>query len=52
MKRLAFLFALLGTAAVLAGACGTQPGPKPQVGKLQRESKSVDPKTPSPPALS
>jgi hypothetical protein len=26
MKRLAFLFALLVTEAVLAEACGTQPG--------------------------
>jgi hypothetical protein len=43
MKRLAFLFALLITAAVLAGACGTQPGGTQQVGKMQRESKSVDP---------
>jgi hypothetical protein len=42
MKRLAFLFALLVTAAVLAGACGTQPGGTPKVGKMQRESKSVD----------
>jgi hypothetical protein len=44
MKRLGFLFALLATAAVLAGACGTQPGGTQQVGKMQRESKSVDPK--------
>jgi hypothetical protein len=44
MKRLAFLFALLVTAAVLAGACGTQPGGTQQeVGNMQRESKSVDP---------
>jgi N-terminal domain of toast_rack, DUF2154 len=43
MKRLAILFALLATAAVLAGACGTQPGGTPQVGKMQSESKSVDP---------
>jgi hypothetical protein len=43
MKRLAFLFALLATAAVLAGACGMQPGGTLQVGKMQRESKSVDP---------
>jgi len=28
----------------LAGACGTQGGGEPQVGKLQRDSKSVDPK--------
>jgi hypothetical protein len=44
MKRLAFPFALLVTVAVLAGACGMQPGGKPQVGKMQHESKSVDPK--------
>jgi hypothetical protein len=44
MKRLAFLVALLLVAAVLAGACGMQPGGTPEVGKLQRESKSVDPK--------
>jgi hypothetical protein len=44
MKRLAFLFALLVTGAVLAGACGLQPGGTQQeVGKMQRESKSVDP---------
>src|SRR5918993_1733461 len=30
--------------AVLAGACGMQPGGTPQVGKMQQESKSVDPK--------
>ena len=29
--------------AVLAGACSTQPGGTPQVGEMQRESKSVDP---------
>jgi hypothetical protein len=29
--------------AVLAGACGMQPGGTPQVGKMQRETKSVDP---------
>ena len=44
MKRLAFLFAMLGTAAVLAGACSTQGGEEPQVGKMRSESKSVDPK--------
>jgi hypothetical protein len=43
MKRLAFLFALLVTVAVLSGACGTQSGGTQQVGKMQRESKSVDP---------
>src|SRR5215211_5247478 len=30
--------------AIVAGACGMQPGGKPQVGKMQEESKSVDPK--------
>lgn len=44
MKPLAFLVMLLVTASVLAGACSTQPGGTPQVGKLQQESKSVDPK--------
>jgi hypothetical protein len=44
MKRLAYLLTLL-IAVVLGGACGMQPGGTPQeVGKLQRESKSVDPK--------
>jgi N-terminal domain of toast_rack, DUF2154 len=42
MKRFAVLLALLVTGAVLAGACGTQPGEE-QVGEMQRESKSVDP---------
>jgi hypothetical protein len=44
MKRLAFLFALLVTVAILAGACSMQGGEAPQVGKMQSESKSVDPK--------
>jgi hypothetical protein len=44
MKKLAFQFALLVTVAVLAGACGMQPGGKPQVGKMRHGSKSVDPK--------
>src|SRR5918997_6667304 len=35
---------MMAAAAVLAGACGTQGGGTPQVGKMQRESKSVDPK--------
>jgi N-terminal domain of toast_rack, DUF2154 len=43
MKRLALLLALLVTVAVLAGACGAQPGGE-QVGEMQRASKSVDPK--------
>src|SRR5829696_9354991 len=42
MKILAFLFTLLVIAAVLAGACGMQPGGTPQVGKMQHESRSVD----------
>jgi N-terminal domain of toast_rack, DUF2154 len=44
MKKLVFLYTLLVTAAVLAGACGMQPGGTPQVGKMQHESESVDPK--------
>lgn len=35
---------LMTATAVLAGACGSQPGGKQQVGKTQHESKSVDPK--------
>ena len=34
---------IMAATAVLAGACGMQPGGTPQVGKMQRESKSVDP---------
>ena len=44
MKKLAFLSTLLVTAAVLAGACSMQGGEEPQVGKMQHESESVDPK--------
>lgn len=44
MKKLVFLSTLLVIATVLAGACGMQPGGTPQVGKMQHESKSVDPK--------
>jgi hypothetical protein len=45
LKRIAFLFLLLATGAVLGGACGMQPGGKQQeVGKMQQVSKSVDPK--------
>ena len=33
----------MAATAVLAGACSTQGGGTPQVGKMQRESKSVDP---------
>jgi hypothetical protein len=45
MERLAFLLTLL-IAVVLGGACGMQPGGTQQqeVGKMQRESESVDPK--------
>jgi hypothetical protein len=43
MKTLAFLFTMLVTAAVLAGACSTQGGEEPQVGKMRSESESVDP---------
>jgi N-terminal domain of toast_rack, DUF2154 len=36
---------MMAATAVLTGACGTQPGGgQQQVGKMQRESKSVDPK--------
>jgi hypothetical protein len=38
------LIAMMAATAVIAGACGTQRGGTQQVGKLQRESKSVDPK--------
>src|SRR5688500_6170862 len=34
---------MIAATAVLAGACGMQPGGTPQVGKMQHESKSVDP---------
>jgi N-terminal domain of toast_rack, DUF2154 len=45
MKRLAYLLTLL-IVVVLGGACGMQPGGTQQqeVGKLQHDSKSVDPK--------
>ena len=35
---------VMAATAVLAGACGMQPGGTQQVGKMQEESKSVDPK--------
>ena len=35
---------MMAAMAVLTGACGTQGGGTQQVGKMQRESKSVDPK--------
>jgi hypothetical protein len=34
---------MIAATAVLVGACGMQPGGTPQVGKMQHESKSVDP---------
>src|SRR5215210_8779551 len=36
------LIVMMAATAVLAGACGTQPGRTQQVGEMQRESKSVD----------
>jgi uncharacterized protein DUF2154 len=38
------LIAMMFATAIVAGACGTQPGGSQQVGKMQSESKSVDPK--------
>jgi hypothetical protein len=38
------LIVMMAATAVLAGACRMQPGGSQQVGKMQRESKSVDPK--------
>src|SRR5215217_312538 len=38
------LIVMMAATAVFAGACGTQPGGTQQVGKMQHESKSVDPK--------
>jgi hypothetical protein len=38
---LVLLIAMMAATAVLAGACGTQPGGTQQVGKMQSESKSV-----------
>ena len=35
---------MLAATTVLAGACGTQGGETPKVGKMQHDSKSVDPK--------
>src|SRR5215213_10694611 len=35
---------MMAATVVLAGACSTQGGGTPQVGKMQSESKSVDPK--------
>ena len=35
---------MVAATALLAAACGTQGGGTPKVGKMQRESKSVDPK--------
>src|SRR5918995_4286742 len=40
---LVLLIAMMAVTAVLAGACGTQPGgTQQQVGKMQRESQAVD----------
>ena len=36
------LIVMMAATAIVAGACGTQPGGTQQVGKMQRESKSVD----------
>src|SRR5215216_243106 len=36
------LIGMMFATAIVAGACGMQPGGKPQVGKMQEESKSVD----------
>ena len=53
MKRLVFLFVLSVTAAVLLNSCGTRPGKTQlEVGEMQRDSKSVDPRTPGLPAPS
>src|SRR5215207_7984991 len=39
------LIVMMAATAIVAGACGRQPGgTQQQVGKMQRESKSVDPK--------
>lgn len=38
------LIVMIAATVGLAGACGTQGGGEPQVGKMQRNSKSVDPK--------
>src|SRR5829696_9315418 len=35
---------MMAAMVVLTGACGTQGGGTPQVGKMQHDSKSVDPK--------
>src|SRR5215207_9158593 len=40
---LVLLIVMMAATAIVAGACGTQPGgTQQQVGKMQRESKSVD----------
>jgi hypothetical protein len=44
MKKLEFLFVLSVTAADLLNSCGTRPGrTQPEVGEMQRGSKSVEP---------
>ena len=40
----ALLIVVMAATSVLAGACSTQGGEEPQVGKMRSESKSVDPK--------
>ena len=41
-----FSIFMMAATVLLAGACGTQgSGGTPQVGKMQHDSKSVDPKT-------
>ena len=52
MKILAFLFTVLVTAVILAGACGMQPGGTPEVGKMQPSPNRSIPRTPSPSAHS
>ena len=39
-----FSIVMIAATVVLAGACGTQGGGTQQVGKMQRDSKSIDPK--------
>jgi hypothetical protein len=39
-----FSIVMMAATVVLAGACGTQGGGTQQVGKMQRDSKSIDPK--------
>jgi len=39
-----FSIVMMAATVVLAGACGTQGGGTQQVGKMQRDAKSIDPK--------